>query len=82
MQNNEVTGSYLYSKIDVSKIVFRVKEFKIQDIQKIAIRIKPSNFKTYLLCTHSIFYVYLKNERKNNRLPFKIYLDGRYQNVQ
>ena len=37
------------SKIDVSKIVFRVKEFKIQDIQKIAIRIKPSNFKTYLI---------------------------------
>ena len=39
----------LSSNIEVSQIIFRVKKFKIQDIQKIAIRIKPSNFKTYLL---------------------------------
>jgi len=39
----------LSSKIEVSQIVFAVEKFKVQDIQKIAIRIKPSNFKTYLL---------------------------------
>ena len=37
------------SKIEVSQIVFKVEKFKIRDIKKIAIRIKPSNFKTYLL---------------------------------
>ncbi len=37
------------SKIEISKIVFGVEKFKIKDIQKIAIRIKPSNFKSYLL---------------------------------
>ena len=37
------------TKIEVSQIVFGVKKFKIQDVQKLAIRIKPSNFKTYLL---------------------------------
>ncbi len=37
------------SNIEVSQIVFRVKKLKIEDVQKIAIRIKPSNFKTYLL---------------------------------
>jgi len=52
-----VTEVKIYSKInkifnnriEVSQIVFGVKKFKIQDIQKIAIRIKPSNFKNYLL---------------------------------
>ena len=39
----------LSSKLEVSQIVFTLKEFKVQDLQKIAIRIKPSNFKTYLL---------------------------------
>jgi len=39
----------LNSKIELTQIVFGIKEFKIQDVQKIAIRIKPSNFKTYLL---------------------------------
>ena len=37
------------SKIDVSTIIFEVEKFKVKDIQNIAIRIKPSNFKTYLL---------------------------------
>jgi len=37
------------TNIEMSRIVFRVEKFKIQDIQKIAVRIKPSNFKTYLL---------------------------------
>ena len=37
------------SKVEVSKILFSIEKFKIQDIQKIAIRVKPSNFKAYLL---------------------------------
>ena len=37
------------SKVEISQITFGVEDFKIQEIQKIAIRIKPSNFKTYLL---------------------------------
>ncbi|MDB9795771.1 hypothetical protein OAB44_00010 [Pelagibacteraceae bacterium] len=37
------------SKIEVNQIIFEIEKFKIQDLQKIAIRIKPSNFKTYLL---------------------------------
>ena len=39
----------LDSKIELSQIIFRVKKFKINNIQKIAVRIKPSNFKTYFL---------------------------------
>ena len=39
----------LSSKIEISQIVFAVEKFRIQDVQKIAVRIKPSNFKTYLL---------------------------------
>ena len=39
----------LYSKFEINKVNFRIKKFKIKDIQKIAIRIKPSNFKTYLI---------------------------------
>ena len=39
----------LKSIIEVNQIIFKVEKFKIQDLQKIAIRIKPSNFKTYLL---------------------------------
>ena len=39
----------IFSNIEVTQIVFRVKKLKIEDVQKIAIRIKPSNFKTYLL---------------------------------
>ena len=37
------------SKIEINQIIFEVESFKTQDIQKIAIRIKPSNFKNYLL---------------------------------
>ena len=39
----------LNSKIQVERIAFSIEKLKIRDIQKIAIRIKPSNFKTYLL---------------------------------
>ena len=39
----------LNSKIEVSQIIFEIEEFKIKDIKKIAVRIKPSNFKTYLM---------------------------------
>ena len=37
------------SKIEISQIIFGLEKFKTNEIQKIAIRIKPSNFKTYLL---------------------------------
>ena len=39
----------LSSKIEATKVAFTIEKFKIDEIQKIAIRIKPSNFKTYLL---------------------------------
>jgi hypothetical protein len=39
----------LSSKIEVSQIVLAVEKLKVQHVQKIAIRTKPSNFKTYLL---------------------------------
>ena len=39
----------LSSKIQVNQIIFTLEKFKIENIQKIAIRIKPSNFKAYLL---------------------------------
>ena len=39
----------LKSKININQIVFRIQKFKVKEIKKIAIRIKPSNFKTYLL---------------------------------
>ena len=40
---------FLNSNIYVERVVFSIEKLKIQDIQKIAIRVKPSNFKTYLL---------------------------------
>ena len=42
-------NTIINSRIEVSQIIFGVEKFKLQDVQKIAIRIKPSNFKTYLL---------------------------------
>jgi hypothetical protein len=39
----------LNSKFEVSQIFFAIEKFKIQDVQKLAVRIKPSNFKNYLL---------------------------------
>ena len=42
-------NTIINSRIEVSQIIFSVEKFKLQDVQKIAIRIKPSNFKTYLL---------------------------------
>ncbi len=42
-------NTFLNSKIQINQILFKVEKFKTKDIKKIAIRIKPSNFKTYLL---------------------------------
>jgi hypothetical protein len=39
----------LNSKIEINQIIFSIKNFEIKDLQKVAVRIKPSNFKTYLL---------------------------------
>lgn len=39
----------LKSKFEASKINFTIENFRIKNLQKIAIRIKPSNFKSYLL---------------------------------
>jgi hypothetical protein len=39
----------LKSKIEASKAIFTIEKFKIKDLQQVAIRIKPSNFKSYLL---------------------------------
>ena len=41
--------SILKSKIEINQAIVSLENFKIKDIQKIAARIKPSNFKTYLL---------------------------------
>ena len=41
--------NFFISEVEINQVVFSVKEVKIKDIQKIAARIKPSNFKTYLL---------------------------------
>ena len=37
------------SKVEINQIIFSIKDLKIQDMQKIIVRIKPSNFKAYLL---------------------------------
>ncbi len=39
----------LKSKYEITQTIISLKNFKTEDIQKLAIRIKPSNFKTYLL---------------------------------
>ena len=39
----------LNTKKEVSRVVLLIKKFEIKNIKKIAVRIKPSNFKTYLL---------------------------------
>ena len=52
-----LTDIKIYSKINkifnfkagVNRIIFRIEKFRTQDVQQIAVRIKPSNFKTYLL---------------------------------
>ena len=41
--------SVLTSKNEIDRAVISLENFKIKEIQKLAIRIKPSNFKTYLL---------------------------------
>jgi len=42
-------SSFLKSKAEINQTIFSLKNFNIQDVQKIAVRIKPSNFKNYLL---------------------------------
>ncbi len=41
--------SILKSKNQINQAIVYLEDFNIEDIQKLAIRIKPSNFKTYLL---------------------------------
>lgn len=41
--------SLLESKPNLHRIILNIDTFKTQDLQKVAIRIKPSNFKSYLL---------------------------------
>jgi len=42
-------SSILKSKNEIDQIIVSLQNFDIQNIQKLAIRIRPSNFKTYLL---------------------------------
>jgi len=42
-------SSIFKSKNEINRAVILIEKFNIEDIQKLAIRIKPSNFKTYLL---------------------------------
>ena len=42
-------SSILKSKIDINQIIVLFESFNIKDIQKLSVRIKPSNFKNYLL---------------------------------
>ena len=41
--------SIIKSNIEINQIVISLENFKTKDLKKLAIRIKPSNFKTYLL---------------------------------
>jgi hypothetical protein len=56
-------SSILKSKNEINQVVVSLQNFKTEDIQKLAIRIKPSNFKTYLL-----------NNFKNGKIE-KIFID-------
>jgi hypothetical protein len=42
-------SSILKSKNEINHAILSLQNFNIKDIQKLAVRIKPSNFKTYLL---------------------------------
>ena len=42
-------SSILKSKNSVNQAILIIENFNVKDIQKLAVRIKPSNFKTYLL---------------------------------
>jgi len=42
-------SSILKSKKEINQIILSIEDFDTKDFQKIAVRIKPSNFKTYLL---------------------------------
>jgi len=42
-------SSILKSKNEINQATVLIENFNIEDIQKLAVRIKPSNFKTYLL---------------------------------
>ena len=41
--------SILKSKSEINRVIVSLENFNAKDVQKLAIRIKPSNFKTYLL---------------------------------
>ena len=41
--------SILKSKNQINQAILSLEDFNIEDIQKLAVKIKPSNFKTYLL---------------------------------
>jgi len=41
--------SILKSKNEINQVIASLENFNIKEIQKLAVRIKPSNFKTYLL---------------------------------
>jgi len=41
--------SILKSKNEINQAIISLENFSIEDIQKLAVRIKPSNFKNYLL---------------------------------
>ena len=41
--------SILNSKNEINHAIIAIENFKLKDVQKLATRIKPSNFKTYLL---------------------------------
>ena len=42
-------SSIIKSKNEISQVIVSFQSFKTEDLQKLAVRIKPSNFKTYLL---------------------------------
>jgi len=42
-------SSILKSNNEISKVILSLQNFKTEDIKKLAIRIKPSNYKTFLL---------------------------------
>jgi hypothetical protein len=41
--------SILKSKSEINRVIVSLENFNVKDVQKLAVRIKPSNFKTYLL---------------------------------
>jgi hypothetical protein len=42
-------SSIIRAKNEINQVIVSLENFKVEDAQKLAVRIKPSNFKTYLL---------------------------------